>query len=1058
MKYHILLLQVFLTGMLCTSSFQTHGQHYKAVSMSLADGLSQSSVYDIIQDDNGFIWMATQDGLNKYDGTTFNVYRDEPFDTNSISSNNTAVLLKDSKGRIWAGTANNGLNLFQPSSEGFLHFHAGNGQKQFSSNIITSLYEDINGTMWIGTGKGLYRVNETVVGKKSTFAFEKIALQTNPGDTIDHKFISIITGDRNKQLWVGTYAGLFKLSINRTNNTNPVVVWYSKKNNRLSDFVIQAIAVDKTGDVWVGTRSGIDIISYPGENIRSVKRNSVNQQNMVADHIKSLLCGTNGDMWIGYNDHGVQVVRESSILKAPESPLKFEEVKTETPLGVLSKGAAISFWEDRITRGIIWCGFNTGGAVRLIPVTKNFSTNRMVSAPLNTSFVSALVKTDDDRVWLGTNKGLLCFNKRDNSYQTVLPTSITKDGLDGDYISGLVKDESNKLYFGSSNKIFQSEVKNDKILTKEVKIESDTELNFIRTLSAGTDGAIYAIRRYSILKLDPVSGIFKPLITQDEPSRIKDQGFYYSCHYIDYYGNQWVGTSSGLELYEMNGREQPDFDKPQTFYHHQSDSTSLRNQNILCITEDSDHNIWVGTMNGLTRIVNENGKRRFVNYSTRNGLKNNVIYAILNDSLTGHLWISTNNGLTEFATRGFAIATYDIHDGLQSNEFNSYAAFKATDGELYFGGIDGYTSFYPRQIIRDQSPPSVLITSIQLNGNQLVKLDDYQESKMIDLKYKDNSFTVNFIGLHYVDPQKNQYAYKLEGFQSDWTYAGNSTRVNFSQLPPGKYIFRVKASNSDGSYNTEGDMFIINVKPPFYKTIWFYLMIAAFIAGVLWGLHKYRLSMKLDQVREVEKIRRATAADFHDELGHKLTIISWFAEILKKKIGPEQADLRPHLDRIIEASGTLYHTMKDMLWAMDPDKDSVYDLYSQIREFGLELFDNTGVLFEAGDVSEDLKEQIISPAHKRHVLLIFKEVMHNSLKHANSTTTNLELVREEQLVRFRFKDNGTGFKMNGHNTGHGLNNVKRRANMINARIDIHSEGDGTVAELDLLNDNLKTAV
>jgi signal transduction histidine kinase len=202
-------------------------------------------------------------------------------------------------------------------------------------------------------------------------------------------------------------------------------------------------------------------------------------------------------------------------------------------------------------------------------------------------------------------------------------------------------------------------------------------------------------------------------------------------------------------------------------------------------------------------------------------------------------------------------------------------------------------------------------------------------------------------------------------------------------------------------------------------------------------------------VKEVEQLRRETAADFHDELGHKLTIISWFAEILKKKIGPEQQELRPHLDRIIEASGNLYHTMKDMLWAMDPDKDSVYDLYSQIKEFGLELFDNTGVEFEASEIPVSLKEHIISPAHKRHVLLIFKEVMHNSLKHASGNATTLDFDTSKEFIRFRFRDNGKGFKMNGQSVGRGLENVKRRALQIHASIKIHSEGTGTVAELDI---------
>lgn len=1057
MKYRPSVPSAVALFILILFSTTSHGQDYKAVSMSLADGLSQSSVYDIIQDHSGYTWMATQDGLNRYDGTTFHVYRDEPFDTNSISSNNTQVLLCDSKGRIWAGTANNGLNLFLPASDGFQHFQAGNGKYQLSSNIITALYEDAAGNIWVGTGNGLLKLKEEGNSNPAKFVFERIPLLTSPDDTVDSKFISVILEDNNRQLWVGSYAGLFKLIQGKKGSGKPTVVWYSKKNDRISDNVVLSLTMDAGGDIWAGTRQGLNRIMYPGENIIAYNCNDKNTINMKSRYINALFTSSNGDIWLGYSDRGVQVIRAQQVVESHNRPLVFEDVSAEPVSGVLSKGAAISFWEDRITKGMIWCGFNAGGAVRLIPVTKKFNTNKLEAAPLPTAFVNGIVRLSANEIWIGTNKGLLCYDGVNKTYETVLPSHYATTYIDGDYINGMVPGDNRSLYFGAANSVFKVWRQNGKIKLQEIKLEEEAGDGVLRTLSFDEKGNVYAIRRYSISKLNKSTNKFETLINIADPERVLDRGFYYSCHFIDHKGNHWVGTSSGLEFFENKGIAGPDFTKPQTYYHHPDDTTSLRNQNILCIAEDASHQVWLGTMNGLTRVVNEYGKRRFINYSTRNGLKNNVIYAILTDSLTGHLWLSTNNGLTEFDPSGFAIATYDIHDGLQNNEFNSYAAFKAADGELFFGGIDGYTSFYPHQICRDQTPPSVLITGILLNNNTWLNLNDYQESKTIELRYKDNSFTINFIGLHYVDPQKNQYAYKLEGFQSDWIYAGNSTRVNFSQLPPGKYTFRVKAANSDGSYNTKGEMFIINIKPPFYKTIWFYLLIAAFIAMVLWGLHKYRLSMKLEQVKEVEKIRRATAADFHDELGHKLTIISWFAEILKKKIGPEQKDLRPHLDRIIEASGTLYHTMKDMLWAMDPDKDSVHDLYSQIREFGLELFDNTGVLFEAGDIPDDLKERIISPAHKRHVLLIFKEVMHNSLKHANSTATMLELVKDENLIKFRFRDNGTGFKMNGNNTGHGLNNVKRRASLINARIDVHSEGDGTVAELDVPLDNFNNS-
>jgi len=1023
-------------------------QPYKAVHISLAEGLSQSSVYDIVQDQKGFTWIATQDGLNRYDGNNFQVYRDEPFDTNSISSNNTSSLLCDSRGRIWAGTANHGLNLFLPAREGFLHFLADGTNGSLASNLITMIHEDADGVIWVGTGNGLHRLRESQKNGKAIYEFEKIPLQTTVEDSITDKFINVITSGKNHELWVGTFAGLFKLDCSKSQPVQES--WYSKKNDRLSDNYVYSLTIDKQDRIWVGGHKGLDIIDLATGTRREFSKNISTKDGVISNMVTTLFTSSNGDVWIGYSDRGIQMVHASTITDFATANLKFERVAVTTPVNALENGKAISFWEDKITKGVIWTGFNAGGLVRLVPVTKKFTTNRLASAPLSNSFVTSVVKDNSQQVWIGTTSGLLLYDRIANTYKSFLPTTYSQIPGGEDYINGIAPGTDGSIYFGAKNELFNIKKTGDKYSVTSNPVPDEIEGNSMRTIFEDDFGRIYVILRYSIYEFNPESRTFTQVIKITDRQKLNDRGFYLSAFYVDTSGNYWVGTSSGLEFYgkSMN-KSVPDIRKQVSYYHNPKDTNSLRNQNILCISQDKYRNIWMGTMNGLTRVVLENGKYRFLNYSTRNGLKNNVIYAIIPDSRTGHLWLSTNNGLTEFDPKGTAITTYDVHDGLQSNEFNSYAAYKAPDGEMFFGGIEGYTSFYPERIRRDNTPPFVAVTGIMLDGNRLVNLADYQESNTIDLKYKDNSFTVNFIGLHYVDPQKNQYAYQLEGFQKDWTYCGNLNRVNFSQLPPGQYIFRVKAANSDGVYNVSGAMFIINIKPPFYKTIWFYLLIAAFIVGVLWGLHKYRLSMKMEQVREVEKIRRVTAADFHDELGHKLTIISWFAEILKKKIGPEQVELRPHLDRIIEASGTLYHTMKDMLWAMDPDKDSVYDLYSQIREFGLELFDNTGVLFDAEEISNELKSKIISPADKRHILLIFKEVMNNSLKHAHSTNTHLDLVKEDSRIRFRFRDNGTGFKMNGHNVGHGLNNVKRRAEMIKAHMTIHSEGDGTVAELDL---------
>jgi len=1017
-------------------------QEYRTNFVSLADGLSQSSVYDMVQDREGYVWLATQDGLNRFDGRSFRVFREEPFDSTSISSNYINTLLCDKLGGLWVGTANQGLNLLLPGQNSFIRFGHDESNSIIPAAMITDLHEDALGNIWIGTGAGLFVATRSK-DKKTAYHFRKIKLQIAQNDTQTNKHITKITHDKFGNIWAASFNGVFKI---KSDQTGESVNWIGQTTETLSDKIIYAIASDDAGRIWAGSKNGIDILSNEGKKIASLHPDNTQPSGMRDENVNSLFKDSKGRIWVGYFDKGFQYVEFNTENKIFD--FKNPAVNKEMP--VMLNGNAISFLEDRITPGIIWAGFNAGGMIRLVPVTKKFHTNHLTDAPFGNSFVVNLLTDPENNLWIGTNSGLLRYGRNNMEFEGFKPTKIAPSGgIDEDHINGLVQAKNGDIIFGSSDKIFRLRKSGNKYTSSFLSITDSlkTTRNPVRTIYQDAAGRIIAVLRYSIVVFDHDNQTVNEIVNITDPVILNDRGFYFSSVFIDRSGNLYAGSSSGLFYYPGKGNYQ--FQEPVIYRHNPSDTNSLRNQNILCINEDRDGTVWVGTMNGLAKVINENNKISFLNYSNRNGISNNVIYAIIPEYKTDLLWLSTNNGLTRFHSDGYALARYDIHDGIQSNEFNSYAAYAATDGELFFGGIAGYTSFYPNEIEPDTTKPMVTVSGLLIGGNKFINLSGEQFVKTVKLKYRENSFTINFAGIHYADPQKVRFAWMLEGFQDDWTDAGTNGTVNFSQLPPGVYTFRVRASNGDGYFNEGGDTLIIDIKPPFHMTIWFYLLIAAVIAGIIYTVFRYRLSMKMQKVREVEQIRRATAADFHDELGHKLTIISWFAEILKKKIGPDQLELRPHLDRIIDASGNLYHTMKDMLWAMDPDKDSVFDLYQQIREFGQELFDNTGIEFSASDIPVSLKDNIISPAHKRHALLIFKEIMHNSLKHAGGTATALDLEQQNGLLRFRFRDNGKGFKLNGHSNGRGMENIKKRAGQIHAIVSIRPDNSGTVAELEL---------
>lgn len=1019
-------------------------QSYKTVNISLSEGLAQSSVYKIVQDKQGFIWMATQDGLNRYDGLQFKIFRENPFDTLSLSSNFITALLVDHNGWLWIGTPNHGLNLFIPSQAQFRHFFSGK-QNSVNHNNINDIYEDPSGTLWISTSKGFSRA--TISGNDPGTAsihfnnYFKLKNEKEP-DLIVNK----IYADLKNNIWVASTNGLYRMSF--SDSIISKTEYFSKENGSgISNNDISSIAEDANGKLWIGTGNGLNLFDDNTSKFTDLFQRDLDLlKTFKTEFIKNIYPDATGNLWIGTDGGGLFELKKENLddefISKNLKHIHFANERLTTSILCIN--------EDKINSGLMWIGTFTGGSYKLVPVLKNFNSDHLEYKGIESPVVTCLWKDKSGLVWIGTQNGLVRQNRKTGDVKLFMydkkPYSVMNN-----YISSVIQDQEDKLWIVTGNGVQRIEhASADAPQFISYSIDAENSQQFIRSLYLDTKNNLYIIFKKSVFKYNRINDSFEKFLENPDPAISNQRGYSIKSVLIDHESNCWIGSAMGLVVFRKHTGENFDFSKPEVFYHNLKDTNTLRSHNIQSIMEDARGNIWLSTFNGLTRANIINNQIHFTNYSTENKIKNNTVYAAVEDPQTGLLWLSTNGGLTRFDPLAKATVNFDINDGLQSNEFNAGAYSRSDDGEIFFGGIQGYTSFYPSQIKLDIMPPKVFITDFEMPGKPKPFMYDASGNKSINLKYFENSFTVDFIALHYHDPIKNQYAYKLEGFQKDWTYCGNTHKVNFSQLPPGEYVFKVMASNNDGFYNQQGDALTINIKPPFYKTIWFYLSLLALVAIVLWLLHIYRLQMKLAQIKEVERIRKETAADFHDELGHKLTTISWFSEILKKKLKPEQAELRSYLDKIIETSGSLYLTMKDLLWAMDPEKDSLFHMYAQLKNFGEELFDHTGIEFNANGINEELKNYDLPLSYKRHILLIFKEVMHNSLKHAQPISTYLDLEKTNGSLTLRFGDNGKGFDMsNGSMNGNGIKNVKRRSEIIHADTNLRSNGTGTLFELKL---------
>lgn len=1031
-EWILAVLKPFLVLFLLFMSSGSDGQIYRSVRISLAQGLSQSTVYGIAQDSPGFLWVATQDGLNKYDGNSFETYYNQPFDSASIPSSNVMTVFCDSKNRLWVGTMNSGLSLFNRTTKSFTTFSESARKGSINDNSVFTICEDADGTIWVGTSLGLNRLFETknAQGNDSLF-FESI----NVGNDSLLRNTSVIFSEKPGVLWIGTKKGLCRLTtVSNGNQQNNSIKVFTSENGIGNNYICD-IVKDKNGNLIAVTKTGISIFDPVHEKFISYKLSDSKEKQI---YVNCATLFSDNYLWLGCSE-GVFRLNTDKLIPDKGNIIHPENIISRNSFSV---GAIISLKEDKINKGIAWLGSEANGLTKLVPVTKNFYSDDLKDQ-LDVPFVYSLLK-DSSILWIGTTSGLIRKNLSSGKSQLFSVNTSSDDIWASDYINHLLKDRSGNLWTGTSSGLFKIEKPYSlKPGFRKVVVNKSVPTVGVRDLYMDVNGQMFVVMPRKVFQFDPQSDESKLIISLDE-LKLSDK-VVISSMVKDNNNNLFVGTSQGLLVFKYSSNKY-NYLNPFIIRYQPDDTTSMRCDNVYNLTSDPDNSIWIATANGLTNLkfISESNYT-LRNFSRKNGMKNNAIYAVQVDSIRNSIWFSTNGGLTKFDKVSNRFFNYDLHDGLQSNEFNAGAGFISESGELFFGGVNGYTSFKPWEIRTDTVKPHLAITKFQILGSdaqQALSLDG-----KVELKHYNNSFSIEFVALQFSNPAKNQYAYMLEGYQKEWTNLGTTNKVIFSNLPPGEFVFRVIGSNEDGIFNSTGEKIIICISPPFYKTIWFYLALVFVVGSILWLMHVYRLKFKMKQLAAVEKIRTDTAADFHDELGHKLTTISWFSEIMKRKLNPDQSELKGYLDKITGTTGALYHTMRDLLWAMDPEKDSLYDLYKQLREFGESLFDQTDFRFVSMDDNPAFKNDTIPFEQKRHVLLIFKEVMNNSFKHSKATTVSLNAIRENNHYTLIVTDDGSGITTEASQYGNGLKNVYKRSGLINGDLKISSTGKGTIIEL-----------
>ncbi|RJE74026.1 hypothetical protein BGP76_12560 [Reichenbachiella sp. MSK19-1] len=866
----------------------SQNNRYNFQKLSLNEGLSQSTVFCTTQDKNGFIWIGTRTGgLNKYDGYSFDHYIKNPDDSTSISGNEIICLLEDSKGNLWVGTNSDGLNSFDYTSEKFKRFYSeGQSPNTLNQKSIKDLIEDENGLIWIATEEGLFTLNP------SEESFSEVS--NSLLKTTHYGFVSDLSLGKKGELIVGASQGLFVVDINSRLTKK---VFDHTIFNQSSDDIsnrIKDILYDDKGNIWYGThRNGLYQIT-DFDNNEAQLYSAEEGYNISSTFIRTIDQDSNGNIWIGTNQ-GLNLLKHHE--SANDQPEFIHIQSNETDNKSLSQNSIYCFDEDN--KGNFWIGTWSGGLNYLHNEKQKFDHYKHlfnVDSSLSNNSVTSFC-ANDKGIWVGTAYGgLNLFDPQKGTFSSYQQSSYAHKGLNSDHMKALTIDGKDNFWIGTYQGL---------LLFDDDKGSFETILDntTINCITEGNDNDIW-IGTSTLLKLDNVTKKYQSYPHNPDNLTSLSSGAI-NCIFKDSQDNIWIGTSYGLNKYI------PSLDQFERYIHDKNNPNSLSHYNITTINEDLNGNIWVGTLGGLNRLKED--KKSFERYDQRHGLPDNSISNLVIDD-SGVFWVTTNKGMSKISFsidfENMSIRNYDIYDGLQDYEFSTNSSYKDDQGNIYIGGINGFNHFAPTEVKDNQEIPNIIVTHFKLD-NKEVSIDDINspldrhisETDSITLTHKQTDIIFEFVALNYTSPEKNQYAYMMEGYDSEWKQSGNRRQAYYTNLPSGQYTFRVKGSNNDNIWNEKGASIYLNILPAWYNTWWFrtiviLIIVSSIIYFNIWKSKKHKKDKEKlnDQINNATKQVIAQNAELETQKNSLLKAVSEINLVVSEAVESGNFKARINLD------------------------------------------------------------------------------------------------------------------------------------------------------------------
>jgi signal transduction histidine kinase/ligand-binding sensor domain-containing protein len=973
--------------------------------LTVKDGLSQSSPYHMLKDSRGFLWLGTQDGVNRFDGYRFRIYKPDARKPHSLKGVNIAGIVEDKKGNIWVGTEE-GLNCYDRATDRFSLIRTSPGKRR------TSPFYASETELWFSSeGEGVMAYH---------FATRKLR-QIGKYSYInrDFDFVDWTTYTPFGDIWLQYPKGIVRYNVAKG------TYHYYFSNNRQNEYGethnIYSFIIDRNNIAWLGTEAGIIRFDHQRGAYELFNRAPDGQELGV---VFSLDEDHNEQLWVGTQRNGLWILDKKT------RKLREVQHRINTPESFEN----YEFYRIYVDNaGIIWANSDPDGLIKIIPNASMFGyfgqpDPTRPERNLSDLSIRSIGEDAHGRIWLGTEGGLDIFNRKKG---IVEERYFTKEH---NILKYIFRDSQQRMWVGTYGGIMRFDEAKREFITFQYNEDPGTRI-YTRNILELPDHTLLLGTQLGMWIFDPVSGNFERV------QHLKDQNIF--ATFLDHRGILWLGSYfDRLYGYSIQGGKWVKrFDK-------------LRNFNINTIQEDTLRGLlWIATEKGLLALHQDTQKYRL--YDENDGLANSYIYGVV-IAPDGNVFMSTNHGISSLNTQSGVVRNFDLSDGLQGYEFNGNAFLKASSGECYFGGVKGLNYFYPRQFHTLSYQPRIHFFNLKVNEEPYESTTYVDEMNLVTLRHSQNTFSLEFTSIDYYSNGRNFYKYYLKGQDQGWVNAGDRTYVRYANLAPGEYVFMVKAANRDGVWSDQERKLFIIVKPPFWRTWWFSALYVIAIAGGTFALAQERLRRLNNQQQERLKIaleaqeqeRKNIAQDLHDEVGSRLATLKLYVSSLTSylKKNSESERIKKEIFDIIHISLV---DIRRLLRELSPRTLEQYGYAAAVEELvhKINATDQVHVTFESRKLPSQLPKSIETGLYR-----ITQELLNNTLKHANATEVVISIIPSGNSLSFFYSDNGQGFQYNEVRKGLGVGNVESRVSVLGGKIQWHTApGKGLEVMIDIPN-------